>query len=855
MSRTNIPTGTSDPSPRPNRTTVHVDGIPPLMKADTRWVAWRYVWKEDRWTKVPLNVHTEGGADSTESGTWATFEDALAKFNGDLSLDGIGFVVAEGDGLAGVDLDDVFVDGDLTAEAKEIVSALDSYTEVTPSGNGVRVYIRATKVTTKCKRKLSGDSAIEIYDRKRYFTVTGNHVAGTPTTVEPRQDVLDALTARLWPPASKKPRQQPESPAALDDVALLTQARKAKNGAKFCRLFDMGDTSGYADDASSADMALCAMLAFWTAKDADRMDRLFRQSGLMREKWDDRRGDTTYGCTTIEKAVRDCTTVFGDRARPAPSETARALVMLGHDEYRAINEATIALGADPEIYRRGADLVRVVRTSTSDSGREEGSLVIQIVPPANIRDRLTRYAQIMVVNAKGQLVDTHPATWLVSGVFARGEWPGFRSLAAVSEVPILRPDGSICQTPGYDPETCVLYSPNCPFPIVPDAPTEAEVQAALALLLDLVVDVKFESPIHKAAWLAALLTPLARFAFDGPAPLFLFDANIRGAGKGLLCHIIGLIVLGHLMPTSTYTHNSDELRKQITAAVMAGDPVVLLDNIDGQFGNGSLDRALTSTRWRDRVLGTNNRIDLPLTCVLFGTGNNIVIAADTARRVVHCRLDVLTDKPEDRDGFKYPDLLGHVRANRPQLLSAAMTILRAFLCADKPGAAPKPPMGSFEGWSGLVRKCVVWVGLPDPCAGRDRMVLFSDSSRDDLSQLLAAWGGFVKQGEGLVIAEMIEYLYPPPGKDAPTDEPSVEMRTALEQLVTAAPGRPPTARRVAKRLAMLRRRVCDGCFLDFDPKEKERAGAKWRLHRADSTDATMRVCDSDSQPGGPEIPQ
>lgn len=856
MSRTSIRSSSPDPSPRPERTTIHIDHIPPLMKAETRWVAWRYEHKDDRWTKVPVDAATGRSADATDSTTWSGFENTIGAFNADPTLDGIGFVVAEGDGLTGVDLDHVRIDGELTAEAKAIVGALDSYAEITPSGHGVRIYVRATKSVGKCKRKLTGPSAVEVYDRKRFFTVTGNHVPGTPTTIEPRQEALDALTVRLWPPATRMPpRQQAEPPADLDDEALLAKARQAKNGAKFCRLYDLGDPSHYGGDDSAADMALCAMLAFWAARDAERMDRLFRRSGLMREKWDERRGASTYGRQTIEKAISECQAVFGDQIRSTGTESAdRSVILLGHDEFRAIDEATEALGTDREIFRRGTELVRVVRTRVRDGGRDEGSLVIQVIPPANLRDRLTRKARIMTRGAYGQLKDAHPPNWLVPGVAARGDWPGFRDLAAVTDVPIMRPDGSVVQTPGFDAATGVYYLPTGVFPPVPEAPAQHEVRAAMDLLLDVVVDFRFEAPEHRAAWLAGLFTPLARFAFGGPSPMFLFDANIRGAGKGLLSHIIGIIVLGHQMPTSSYTHDTDELRKQITSAVIAGDAVVLLDNIDGQFGNGSLDRALTSTRWRDRVLGTNTRIDLPMTCVLYGTGNNILIGADTARRVVHCRLDVMTDKPEDRDGFRYPDLLGHVRKHRPALLVAALTVLRAYMLAGKPCADLKPPMGSFEGWSALVRGCVVWAGLPDPCAGRDRMVLFGDSSREDLSQLLKAWRSFDKDNDGVVIADLIAFLYPPPGKETRTDDASNDMRAALEQLVGSPAGRAPTARKVAKRLGTFRRRVCDGWYLDFNPREKSRAGAVWRLFAQPPSDATMRVCDSDPPQGGEDIP-
>ena len=142
----------------------------------------------------------------------------------------------------------------------------------------------------------------------------------------------------------------------------------------------------------------------------------------------------------------------------------------------------------------------------------------------------------------------------------------------------------------------MLFESRQSFPAVHPEITIDDALVAVDELLAVVCDFRFEAPEHRSAWLAGLLTPLARFAFDGPAPLFLIDANVRGAGKGLLAQTIGRIVLGREMPVSSYAAESDEMRKRITAISIAGDRMVLLDNLEGNFGNDALDRALTSTR-------------------------------------------------------------------------------------------------------------------------------------------------------------------------------------------------------------------------------------------------------------------
>jgi hypothetical protein len=279
--------------------------------------------------------------------------------------------------------------------------------------------------------------------------------------------------------------------------------------------------------------------------------------------------------------------------------------------------------------------------------RQVGAMIqLQLLTgTANLRERLTRHALFTKFNKDGRRVLSHPAAWIVSAVDARGEWPGIRPLIGVSDAPILRADGTVWQTAGYDQRTGVLFEPakGITFPPIHPAATIDDADAAKDRLLEVVCDFRFESEEHRAAWLTALLTIIARFGFSGPSPLFLFDANIRGAGKGLLAQAAGGIALGRELPVTSYSHDPEEMRKKITSIALAGDRVVLLDNLDGTFGNGAIDRALTSTRWKDRILGKSQDVDLPLIPVWFATGNNVQVAADnragTSPRQLHQQPD------------------------------------------------------------------------------------------------------------------------------------------------------------------------------------------------------------------------
>ena len=137
-----------------------------------------------------------------------------------------------------------------------------------------------------------------MYDSGRYFTITGKHLSGTPMSIHNRQQILDSVAAEVFAPESKIVPCCSSGVADISDEELIERAKKSRNGDQFGRLWH-GDTSGYGNDHSRADLALCRMLLFWCRGDAGRVDRLFRRSGLMRAKWDRRAGDIAYGARTI----------------------------------------------------------------------------------------------------------------------------------------------------------------------------------------------------------------------------------------------------------------------------------------------------------------------------------------------------------------------------------------------------------------------------------------------------------------------------------------------------------------------------------------------------------------------------
>ncbi len=278
--------------------------IPEELQARPQWVVWAYRQRNGHHTKVPYSPKTGQLAAVDNPASWSTYAEARAAL-ATRQFSGPGFVFTPTDPYCGIDLDHCIHEGQLVRWAHVIVDHLASYTELSPSGEGLHLLIRAA---------LPGDhhrtGAIELYDSNRYFTLTGNLLPGAFSTIEERQEELERLYWHLFQkPGEQPPVQRPkERVPDLADETLIRRALSATNGMLFARLWQ-GDASLWEgqrapySSQSEADLALCGLLAFQTGGDAMRMDTLFRQSGLMRPKWDEQRGPVTYGQRTIACAL------------------------------------------------------------------------------------------------------------------------------------------------------------------------------------------------------------------------------------------------------------------------------------------------------------------------------------------------------------------------------------------------------------------------------------------------------------------------------------------------------------------------------------------------------------------------
>ena len=295
--------------------------IPEELKSLRQWVCYRIEERDGTPTKIPYRTDKagRGNARTNNPGTWHTFDEVVeAAAKPKNRFAGIGFVLSESDPYVFIDLDHVISEGAVEPWAAELVERVGSYTELSQSGSGIHIIARANKPGPRCRT--AKHPKFEIYADRRLVVFTGKTLPGTPNTICDAQEAVAEVYRCVFGdnPENAPPRETVKNakPVGMSDPVLVEKALSASNGEKFARLWH-GNTGEYNNDASAADMALCCMLAYWTDKDPARMDRLFRESGLMRDKWDERRGAQTYGQITIEaanaKTGKTCTDHVGKR--------------------------------------------------------------------------------------------------------------------------------------------------------------------------------------------------------------------------------------------------------------------------------------------------------------------------------------------------------------------------------------------------------------------------------------------------------------------------------------------------------------------------------------------------------------
>lgn len=398
----------------------------------------------------------------------------------------------------------------------------------------------------------------------------------------------------------------------------------------------------------------------------------------------------------------------GVSAPPAPAGTIEVTPRL-HE----VADQSIKAIAE-QVFARNGVLCEVVST---------GRTWISDLETARIQDLMSRAAKWVRMDPEKGMIEQVAPLPVATILHARRTHPKIRILEAVTSAPIFLADGSILQARGYNDQARVFLEPTVVVE-VPDEPTKSDAEHAVYQLKDLVCDFAFASDADFSTWAAGLLSPLVKSATaNAPAPLICFSAASAGAGKTMLADLIAIIVTGEKVEVSPYNpRDVAEWGKRLTAFVKAGTPVRVLDNVNGPIGDEGLDRLITSSTWSDRILGASDAPALPNVTTWLASGRNIEPQGDTVRRVLMCRIEVSSERPQERDDFKRKELIEFATEWRAAYLSAALTILRAYHVAGRPDM-DLPSWGSFSTWSKLVRSALVWAGCVDPFETQRRAAL------------------------------------------------------------------------------------------------------------------------------------
>lgn len=365
-------------------------------------------------------------------------------------------------------------------------------------------------------------------------------------------------------------------------------------------------------------------------------------------------------------------------------------------------------GAIPNTYVRNGTPVQITRVSgdalIGPKNKHRIPQVILDLTPDSLTRLLARHTHTYKAkqDKEGEWVETPaiPAANIVKPALSETHWPDMKPLRAIATAPIIRPDGTILQEPGYDQATALYYAPQVDVPTVPDIPDVAQVADARQFVLDYVLgDFPWDSPASRANFIGLLMTPLLRSYVGGISPLGAVSATAPGSGKTLLTEVIGRL-FG--LSSRPWVQDDIELRKSITALLASSsDPVVVLDNI-GEFDEANqptLAKLLTSEVWHDRELGSSKQLGIPNDRLWLITGNSIKFGGDIPSRTVLVTLDPRMPDPDQRTGFKIPDLGMWLQDenHRAQLLHHMLVLARDWIIAGAPRGAIA--MRNFREWA------------------------------------------------------------------------------------------------------------------------------------------------------------
>jgi len=441
-----------------------------------------------------------------------------------------------------------------------------------------------------------------------------------------------------------------------------------------------------------------------------------------------------------ERHIRDLLGYLGieiNAARMKPT-----IRIVAGEIHRVVDAAERELAQSRRHYQRGGLIVTVV----TDPGTRE-TRIQDVTQQALVRS-LAGTALWERYDARAQdWVRTDPPARHAGVLFDSTSYPHLPVLAGLTRQPYLRPDGSLMTAPGYDAATGMFGVFNAREFSIPQQPTREDAETAFALLTDLLAEFSFAGEVDRAAALTAMLTAAVRPSLP-VAPMFHVRAHMVGSGKSYLCELITAFATPQRGTPTSFPADDEECRKLLLAELLRAPAVVEFDNLTGDLvAHKSLCTALTSEFMSGRILGVSKTATVGTRALFLSSGNNVGPVQDMTRRCLTIRLSPQCEVPAARS-FTRPDLVRDVLHERGRYVSAALTIIRAWIVAGRPKTECKS-LASYGDWSELCRQPLLWLGCPDPTASVFE-AMAEDPDRETLSRLLQAWFATFGKTEAMV---------------------------------------------------------------------------------------------------------
>jgi len=399
--------------------------------------------------------------------------------------------------------------------------------------------------------------------------------------------------------------------------------------------------------------------------------------------------------------------------------------------HRVVDAAERELAQSRRHYQRGGLIVTVA----TDPGTRE-TRVQEVSLPALVRALANAATWERFDGRSEDWVRADPPARHAAVLFDSTSYPHLPVLNGLTRQPYLRPDGSLMTTAGYDSATGMFGVFDARAFSIPDLPTRDQAEAALAVLKDLLEEFSFASESDLAVALAAIVTAAVRPSLS-VAPMFHARAHMVGSGKSYLCELITAFATPQRGTPTTFPADDEECRKLLLAELLRAPAVIEFDNLTGDLvAHKSLCTALTSEFMSGRILGVSKTATVSTRALFLSSGNNVGPVQDMTRRCITIHLSPQCEVPAART-FTRPDLVREVLRERGRYVSAALTLVRAWIVAGRPKTACKS-LASFGDWSDLCRQPLLWLGCADPTASVFA-AMAEDPDRETLSRLLTAW--------------------------------------------------------------------------------------------------------------------